>query len=93
MIENAPQPGERPHERSTLMTGSETLAIAFAILLTILGAALLLATAFWVHEDATRRGMKHPGLLAIMTGLSFPFPVLVYLVMTRELDRRTALEA
>lgn len=68
---------------------------AYEIALIVLGSALaatvvvlMIKAVLWTGRDARRRGFERVWLLQLLVVIEFPWPWLMYYLVTRNLDRK-----
>lgn len=61
--------------------GPEIGMVAAAILLPVVGLAILIATAVWVYKDATSRGIKEAAIWTVGSLIAWPIVFIVYLIV------------
>lgn len=70
------------------MQGFEILVLIVGVVAAAVLVALIVKAVLWTGKDARRRGFRRVWLLQLMVALDFPFPFLIYYLVTRNLDRR-----
>ncbi len=64
----------------------DSVAVIVGVLAILLVVVLAIKALLWVGEDARRRGVRRVWLLQLLCALQFPWPFLMYYIVTRELD-------
>jgi hypothetical protein len=64
-----------------------TMATVFGIALAIALIAAIVWSVIWVGKDARSRGIKTVWPLQVLLCLQFPWPLLMYVVVTRLMDK------
>ncbi len=70
------------------MNLTEKLLIGAGLFLAVVLFALIVKAVVWVGRDARRRGFQKVWLLQVLTVIEFPWPWLMYYLVTRHLDRK-----
>ncbi len=65
-----------------------SVAMVVGVLAILVVVAAAIKTVLWVGEDARRRGLQRVWLLQLLCVMQFPWPFLMYYMVTRELDDR-----
>lgn len=80
-----------------MMTPADTLAIGllttFGVALALCVIAAVVASVIWVGRDARERGFKTVWPMQVLLCLQFPWPLLMYLAVTRLMDKAAEVEA
>ncbi|MBW2455880.1 MAG: hypothetical protein JRI68_15295 [Deltaproteobacteria bacterium] len=69
------------------MQNHEMVLVSLGILLALVVLALAVKAVLWVGRDARKRGFERVWLLQLLTVIEFPWPWLMYYLVTRHLDR------
>lgn len=69
------------------MQNHEIALVSVGVLLTVVILTLIVKAVMWVGRDARERGFKRVWLLQVLTVIEFPWPWLMYYLVTRNLDR------
>jgi hypothetical protein len=72
------------------MSAFEITIIILGILLTTVVLAAMVWSAIWVGRDARERGLRPVWLLQVLMLVQFPWPLLAYWLITRNMDRMAA---
>jgi hypothetical protein len=70
------------------MNTTEKLLLSSGLLIAAVMVALIVKAVRWVGRDARKRGFDRVWLLQLLTVIEFPWPWLMYYLVTRDLDRR-----
>ncbi len=70
--------------------GTEVISIVIAACVAVIGLTLIVKGVLWVGKDARRRGLRHVGWLQLLAAVQFPWPLLMYYLVTRSLDANEA---
>lgn len=66
----------------------EIMLMAFAALVGLSVIALIVKAVIWTGHDARKRGLSPVWLFQLLVVVEFPWPWLVYYLVTRNLDRK-----
>jgi hypothetical protein len=69
------------------MQGLEIVGLAVGVVLAVALVALIVKAVLWTGKDARKRGFRPVWLLQLLVVLEFPWPFLVYYLVSRNLDR------
>ncbi len=69
------------------MQNVEIILVSLGILLALIVLALAVKAVLWVGRDARKRGFERVWLLQLVTVIEFPWPWLMYYLVTCHLDR------
>jgi len=70
------------------MQNHEIALISAGIALSLVVVFLAVKAVLWVGRDARKRGFERVWLLQLVTVIEFPWPWLMYYLVTRHLDRQ-----
>ena len=68
------------------MSPFEIILLGTAILFSIAIFGVMIASAVWVGRDARARGLRPVWLLQLLMLVQFPWPLLAYWLITRNMD-------
>lgn len=72
------------------MTALDITLITFAVLIATCVLSLMVWSAIWVGRDARARGFSLVWLLQLLMLVQFPWPLVAYYLVTRNMDRQAA---
>ena len=70
------------------MNTTEKLLLSAGLLVAAVVVTLMVKAVRWVGRDARERGFDRVWLLQLLTVIEFPWPWLMYYLVTRDIDRR-----
>lgn len=80
-----------------MMTPADALAISlmttFGVAIGVCVIAAIVASVVWVGRDARERGFKTIWPMQVLLCLQFPWPLLMYIAVTRLMDKAAETEA
>ena len=72
------------------MTLFEITLLCVAIIISLVMLSVMVWSAVWVGRDARARGFRPVWLLQLLMLVQFPWPLLAYWLITRNMDRQAA---
>lgn len=69
------------------MQGFEIVLLAIGVVLAVALIVLIVKAVLWTGRDARQRGFRPVWLLQLLVVLDFPWPFLIYFLVSRNLDR------
>lgn len=69
------------------MQGFEIVLLALGVVFAVTLIVLIVKAVLWTGRDARRRGFRPVWLLQLLVVLDFPWPFLIYYLVSRNLDR------
>ncbi len=72
------------------MTPLDIILFSLAILIALTVLSAMVASAIWVGRDARSRGFSHVWLFQLLMLVQFPWPLIAYWLVTRNMDRLAA---
>lgn len=69
------------------MQGFEIVLLTIGVVFAVVLIALVVKAVLWTGRDARQRGFRPLWLLQLLVVLDFPWPFLIYYLVTRNLDR------
>lgn len=69
------------------MQGFEIVLLAIGVVFAVALIALIVKAVLWTGQDARQRGFRPVWLLQLLVVLDFPWPFLIYYLVSRNLDR------